>query len=191
MAKGDVRAHVVSTAAGLLAEQGPSGASLGDVLKAAGVSRGSTYHHFPDGKRELYAAALDVADEEAVARWEKVRGADPVEVTRHFFEVWREQLAGSAVRRGCAVLAVAVSGDDPDNVEYAGTVFTRWRLLLTSLLSDGGMDRGAAAAWATSVLAAAEGAVALARAEGSLDSFDVVAAQFAELTPQLGVPGES
>ena len=54
MAKGEVRARMVAGAVRLLAEHGPPGASFGDVLAATGSARGSTYHHFPGGKKEMY-----------------------------------------------------------------------------------------------------------------------------------------
>ena len=52
MARGEVRARMVGATVRLLAENGPPGASLRDVLESAQAPRGSTYHHFPGGKRE-------------------------------------------------------------------------------------------------------------------------------------------
>ena len=74
MVKGEVRARMVATAARLLAEQGPTGASFGDVLKTSGAARGSTYHHFPQGKREMYDAALDLASQHVYSVLDQVRG---------------------------------------------------------------------------------------------------------------------
>src|ERR1700750_1646735 len=115
---------MVATAARLLAERGPSGASFGDVLKASGAPRGSTYHHFPDGKREMYAGALDLASGRALASLDGVRVRPAADVVHEFFTMWRGLLTGTDLRLGCAVLAVAVAGEDPGSIAHAGQIFT-------------------------------------------------------------------
>ncbi len=177
MAKGEIRTRMVAGAVRLLAEHGPSGASFGDVLELTGASRGSTYHHFPGGKRELYLAALDLASDRALETLEPVRGEPADVVVERFFAMWRSLLTGTELRAGCAVLAVAVAGDQPDAVEHAGEIFARWRVHLAQLLVDGGLAEEKAKALAALTIASAEGAVALARAEQDLAPFELVARQ--------------
>src|SRR5690349_10278588 len=110
MAKGEVRARMISTAMRLLAEKGPPGASFGDVLRASGASRGSIYHHFPEGRREMYAAALDLASQRAFEAIDDARGQPAKVVVERFFDMWRTQLTRTDLSVGCAVLAVAVAG---------------------------------------------------------------------------------
>lgn len=186
MAKGEVRERMISGAVRLLAEHGPAGASFGDVLEATGAPRGSTYHHFPGGKRELYVAALDLASDRARDALEEVRGQPAVAVVSRFFAMWRTLLTATDLRAGCAVLAVAVGGDDDAAVEHAGAVFTAWRQHLESLLRDGGLTAKRATALAALTISSAEGAVALARAERSLEPFDLVAQQVTELAVGSG-----
>ncbi|MDT5299116.1 MAG: TetR/AcrR family transcriptional regulator, lmrAB and yxaGH operons repressor [Mycobacterium sp.] len=181
MAKGEARERMVSTAARLLAEKGPTGASFGDVLRTSGTSRGSTYHHFPQGKREMYAAALDLASQRAFDALEDARGDSAVAIVEKFFVMWRTLLSRSDLKVGCAVLAVAVAGEDQDNVDHAGQIFTTWRAHLASLFLDAGLTRARAESLAATTLASAEGAVAIARAEHSISSFDLVATQVTEL----------
>ena len=177
MAKGEVRERMVAGAVRLLAEKGPPGASFGDVLEHTGASRGSTYHHFPGGKRELYRAALDLASDRAVHALEPVRGRRPDVVVKQFFAMWRSLLTATELRAGCAVLAVAVAGEEPESVEHAGEIFRTWRAHLESLFVDGGLSRAKARALAALTMAAAEGAVAVARAEQDLEPFELVARQ--------------
>ena len=120
MAKGEVRARMVAGAVRLLAEHGPPGASFGDVLEATGASRGSTYHHFPGGKKEMYTAALDLASDRALTTIEDVRGQPARVVVERFVEMWRTLLTATDLRLGCAVLAVAVAGEDEQVVDHAG-----------------------------------------------------------------------
>jgi AcrR family transcriptional regulator len=181
MVKGEKRARLVITAARLLAEKGPSGTSFGDVLRAAGGARGSTYHHFPHGKRELYDAALDLASDRAYAALEDARGQSAEAIVVTFFGMWRLLLTRTDLRLGCAVLAVAVSGDDERNVDHAGEIFTAWRGHLASLFADAGLTGPQATSLAAVAIASAEGAVAIARAERSMETFELVAKHVTEL----------
>jgi AcrR family transcriptional regulator len=177
VAKGEVRDRMVAGAVRLLAEKGPPGASFGDVLDHTGSSRGSTYHHFPGGKREMYRAALDLANDRALLALEPARGKGPDEVVKQFFAMWRSLLTGTELRSGCAVLAVAVAGEDPETVEHAGEIFRSWRAHLESMFVDGGLTRAKARALAALTITSAEGAVAIARAEQDLEPFELVARQ--------------
>ena len=183
MAKGEVRARMVAGAVRLLAEHGPPGASFGDVLEATGASRGSTYHHFPGGKKEMYAAALDLASDRALTTLEEVRGQPARVVVERFVEMWRTLLIETDLRLGCAVLAVAVAGEDEQVVDHAGSIFRAWRERLASLLIDGGCPAAQAPALAALTIAAMEGAVAMARAEGDLAPFELTAGRLLDAVP--------
>jgi AcrR family transcriptional regulator len=52
------RDRLVDVATRLFTEQGYDGTSIEAVLREAGISRGSLYHHFP-GKDALFGAALE------------------------------------------------------------------------------------------------------------------------------------
>jgi AcrR family transcriptional regulator len=183
MAKGEARDRMVSTATRLLAEKGPPGASVGDVLATSGASRGSTYHHFPGGKRELYVAALDLASDRAYAALEEARGKSGQVILEQFFAMWRTLLTRTDLRLGCAVLAVAVAGEDPATVDHAGEIFRSWRAHLESLMIDADIEPARARTLAAVAITAAEGAVAIARAEHDLAVFELVAAEVISLAP--------
>src|SRR5437879_5270460 len=95
-------------------EQGFADASIAEVVRRAGSSVGSLYHHF-GGKSELFIAlwqehqaAHDEAASEAVAQARKAGQTDP---TALFSVGARAFLTGSWVRRDLALLFV--SGDGP------------------------------------------------------------------------------
>ena len=177
MTKGEMRTRMVAGTVRLLAEHGPPGASIGDVLAATGAPRGSTYHHFPGGKKELYAAALDLASDRALAYLEQTRGQPARVVVERFVEMWRSLLTATELRLGCAVLAAAVAGEDDGVLDHAGGIFRSWRDHLATLLREGGCPTETAAALAALTIASMEGAVAIARAEKDLAAFDLVAEQ--------------
>ena len=184
MATGEVRARMVAGAARLLAEHGPPGASIGDVLQATGSPRGSTYHHFPGGRNELYAAALELASDRALTTIEGVRGQPAGAVVERFVEMWRTLLTTTDLRLGCAVLAVAVAGED-EQVDHAGDIFRLWRERLASLLVDGGCPPARAPGLAALTIATMEGAVAMARAEADLAPFELAARQLLDVVPTV------
>jgi TetR/AcrR family transcriptional repressor of lmrAB and yxaGH operons len=128
------------------------------VLELTGAPRGSIYHHFPDGKDQLVAAAVDLAGARAIEYMEAARGSSAIEVTKRFLHVWRELLTRSDF-----------------TVTHAAVVFRNWRSHLAELLQLGGLSRREAQSFAVLLIAATEGAVVLARAEQSIEPFTLVA----------------
>ena len=153
-------------AARLLASRGVRGASFAEVLALTGAPRGSTYHHFPGGKDELVLAALDVAAAQGREAMEPTRGKPAPDVVRAFAEMWQDLLERSELRSGCAVLAVAVDNKSERVREHAGAIFATWTDHLAELLIVGGVESDAAHPFATLMIAATEGAVAMSRAQG-------------------------
>jgi hypothetical protein len=80
----------------------------------------------------------------------------------------------SRLTAGCAVVAVTVAANDDDLLDHAGTIFRTWTELLTGLCQAGGVDTKSARSLAVTVIAATEGAVALCRAERSMEPFEDV-----------------
>ncbi len=173
---GDVRDRMVEEAMALLARRGLQATSFSEVLSASGAPRGSLYHHFPGGKDQLVAAAVDRAGARLTDAMEPVAGA-PVEVVVERFAIWRAVLARSQCGAGCAVLAVTVATDSAELLSHATAVFRAWRERLTDLLREGGLSSGQARALAMVLIASVEGAVVLSRADQSLEPFEAVAQQ--------------
>jgi TetR/AcrR family transcriptional repressor of lmrAB and yxaGH operons len=164
----------------LLAQRGLQATSFAEVLELTSAPRGSVYHYFPEGKDQLVSAAVDRAGAQAMSALDGKQGASPEELTTLFLGLWRELLVRSALGAGCAVLAVTVATDSPDLLRHVGAVFRSWRAQLAEMFEQGGLSAQEAARFAATLVAASEGAVVLSRAEQSLESFDLVAAQLLE-----------
>jgi TetR/AcrR family transcriptional regulator, lmrAB and yxaGH operons repressor len=54
----DSRASMIRSAAALFGSRGLCATSFADVLADSGAPRGSIYHHFPGGKRQLAEDAI-------------------------------------------------------------------------------------------------------------------------------------
>jgi TetR/AcrR family transcriptional repressor of lmrAB and yxaGH operons len=181
----DTRARMVAGAARLLAQRGLQETSFSEVLELTGAPRGSIYHHFPLGKDQLVASAVDLAGAHAIALIDRSAGFSPEEVASHFLGIWRDVLVRSNFNAGCSVLAVTIATDSSDLLEHAATVFRTWRLRLAELLSDGGLEREDAARFSAILIAGCEGGVVLSRAEQSLEPFELVAEQLMSQVRQL------
>ena len=181
VAVGDKRTQLVAGAVRLLATRGLEGTSFAEVRGVAGGSRGSTYHHFPGGKDELIEAALQLAANRAYDALESARGSAPAAVMDQFVDMWRQLLARSDQRAGCAVLAVTVATESETLRTQAGEIFTQWREHLARLFAAGGIDEKHANSLAAMAISAMEGAVVLTRAERSMESFELVAEQLRAL----------
>jgi TetR/AcrR family transcriptional repressor of lmrAB and yxaGH operons len=176
MARG-VRQRMVASAVDLLARRGLQATSFSEVLQHSGAPRGSVYHHFPEGKDQMIGAALEAAGDRAIELLDMKSGAPAEEIATWFLHIWREVLIRGRFEAGCAVLAVTVAADSPELLDQAARVFRTWRRRLTELLELGGLKASDAARFAATLVASSEGAVVLARAEQSLEPFDLVAEQ--------------
>lgn len=183
----DTRRRMLDSTADLLGRNGTAGTTVDAVLAHSGAPRGSVYHHFPDGRRQLVVEAVRASG----ARVDSVIDAavtdgDPELVLRQLVTFWRTMLVASDYRAGCPVVAVAVGGADqvPGAADAVAQVFADWRARLVTLLAPG-RPPAQARRLANLLVAAVEGALVLSRAERSTRPLDDVVA---ELTPLLKDP---
>jgi len=186
---GDTRARMIAATARLLAIRGLEGASLAEILATAEAPRGSMYHHFPGGKDQLVAEAVELAGRRSLEHMAGIDGQPPEAVAGRFLGGWRELLVRTDCRAGCAVMAVTVATGSPDVLLQARIVFRSWIERLTELFIAGGLPAATAADLSTELLAVTEGAVAISRAQRDLAPFDVIARQ--QLDRIRGLPTAS
>ena len=86
------------------------------------------------------------------------------------------------------MLAVTVADRVAQLREHAARIFRTWRSRLAELLEQAGLEPSDAASFAATLIASCEGAVALSRAEQSLEPFDLVADQLMRQVRVLARP---
>lgn len=59
----DTKSLIINISTGLFQQKGYIGVGLNEILKACNLSKGSLYHHFPNGKEELLIACLQSLNE--------------------------------------------------------------------------------------------------------------------------------
>jgi TetR/AcrR family transcriptional repressor of lmrAB and yxaGH operons len=171
---------MVVGAAKVIAAGGVDAMSLRDLAVQAGVPLGSTYHHFPDGKAQLVDEAVRLVGAQVTALIDEAPTQGTDAVLRVFADRWRHVLESSGYTAGCAVVAAAFA-TDPRHHDVAREVFADWHRALTEALRASGVPAKRAGRLARTVVAATEGAVALARASRTSEPLDEVVTELKAL----------
>jgi TetR/AcrR family transcriptional repressor of lmrAB and yxaGH operons len=182
----DTRETMVRCAATLIGTRGVAGASFTDVLAESGAPRGSIYHYFPDGKRQLTEEAVRWTSEQ-ILRYLATGPVDsPQAVLGHFVDLWRRAVVASGGAIGCAVAGVAIdTGTDEPLMTTVRDAFRSWIDALAQHLRTAGLDEARSLSVASLSVAAMEGALILCRAERNVAPLEEIAK---ELDRLLGPP---
>lgn len=159
---------------------GVAGTGIAGIVDRSGITRRSIYVNFPGGKAELVAAATRSAgDELAAILRDNLSEPDPVAA---FAKIWAEHLVETNFEGGCAIVAAATSRDEaPEAADAAAEVFEDWVQLIASRLTEEGIKPQVAQSLSTTIVAAMEGAVVMARAAQSTTPLDLVSQHISEL----------
>lgn len=168
------RDRLISATGRLLRRQGYAATGLNEVMAEAGAPKGSMYFHFPGGKEELAAAAVDRFAERTTAKMTDLLARRPVaEAVAGFFDSYIEYFERTDFRDGCVVATVALDEASTHErlAEAANTALTTWVDLLTDALESEGRSRDDAHDLATLVIATLEGAIVMAKGKRSVEPF--------------------
>ena len=170
---------MVVSAAALLGARGAGGTSLADVLERSKAPRGSIYHHFPAGKRELIQDAMRWTTEQVLTYQRGCTARTPADVLEHFVDFFRQSMISSRCESGCPVAGVIIDTyASEDLLKRTGrSSFRSWVSLLAKQLEEVGTPPRRAQTLGLMTLASVEGALILCRAEGSVRPLDMVAEQ--------------
>src|SRR5437870_12968285 len=102
------RASMVRSAASLIRSRGVNATSFSDVLADSEAPRGSIYHHFPDGKRQLAEDAIGWTSDQVLGHLRSCRARTPADLLACFIDLWRQSVLASRGSTGCAVAGVAI-----------------------------------------------------------------------------------
>ena len=146
----DGRDRLLNGARKLLAEKGYAGMELRDVAVSGKAPRGSIYHHFPGGKKQLAVEAAELAETLAT-----------------FGEMFRRRVKDKPERLGCPCAAAALARpEDPALAAAATAAFESWEAPIAAALREEGVAAADAANFAGLVVSTIEGALVRARAAG-------------------------
>jgi AcrR family transcriptional regulator len=161
---------MVLSAALLIRERGARATSIDDVLRHSGAPRGSVYHHFPGGREELLREATRFAGAVVTQRLGSFDA---------FLDGFRTALLEADFKPGCPVMAVAI--EDGGVQDEAGAVFRDWTAALTATFTADGIPAERAESLAVLAISAAEGALAMCRAQRDIGPLDRVRTELHDL----------
>ncbi|GAB2559618.1 TetR/AcrR family transcriptional regulator [Nocardia heshunensis] len=182
-ARNATRAKMLLGGVELLQRRGAAGVTIDAILSRTGAPRGSVYHHFPRGRRQILAESLDLAGDTIAAIIEQALRDGPIAGIDRFGEFWKALLEASDFTAGCPVVAVAVGGSDDDRElgPKVAAIVERWRASMLAALVAAGVSEKRAAPLVNFGLAATEGAVVLCRTDRSTQPLDDVMNEFKRL----------
>ena len=169
----DTRERLVRSTSRLLRTQGYTATGLNQVMAEADAPKGSMYFHFPGGKVQLAAAAVDLFAERSTSRMRRyVAEHDTVrDAVSAIFDAYVEHLERTGYTEGCAVATVALDAASAHEqlADATGRALHAWTDVLAEALEAEGRPPAEAHALATLVIAAIEGTVVMAKGEQSTE----------------------
>jgi TetR/AcrR family transcriptional regulator, lmrAB and yxaGH operons repressor len=183
--KQDSREQMIEGALALLAQQGLQSTSFSEVLKLTKAPRGSIYHHFPGGKDELVGEALKLLEKRTIKSIQALDSTDPERIVEGFLGLWRYLLTTYNFSTGCSAVAVTVATNSPELLKRSESIFESWQKILSKKFIKAGLAPKQSAGFATTLIAASEGAVVMARAAKSMEPFERVSTHLLAQSKQL------
>lgn len=177
------RGRMIEAAITLMRRSGLSGAGINEIVRESGAPKGSVYHFFPQGKRQIVSEALAVHSQRVLAVIETslASARTPGGRIRALFRTFGRRLEQGEYRASCAAGTVCLDlEDDLEAVRQTiESAFDSWAALIGSHLEFA--DARRARSFAGLVLAAIEGAYIRGRAERSSRPFHEAGEWLAEL----------
>jgi TetR/AcrR family transcriptional repressor of lmrAB and yxaGH operons len=162
---------------------GFSGFGINEILHASGAPKGSLYHYFPQGKRQIVSEALQLYAKQVLGAFDEAmsKAATPKDKVKRLFQVTTQRLEESGFTQSCA--GGAVSLDLDPELEAVRLAVNQYFESTMAMLARhfGFADPRRARSFAGLLLTAIEGGYIRGRAERSSRAFKEAAAWLAEL----------
>jgi TetR/AcrR family transcriptional repressor of nem operon len=123
----------------LLLRDGFGGASVGQICRQAGISKGGFFHHYKTKEDAIIAVARDFVIElgQRFKTLPRTRGQDPGRRVLHYIDFTIEACEHSTLAGGCliGVLSASLPGDSATRVRaLCREAFTAWIVAFETLL---------------------------------------------------------
>ncbi|MDP6633425.1 MAG: TetR/AcrR family transcriptional regulator [Phycisphaerae bacterium] len=137
----ETRRRLLEVAFEVIRRKGFQAAGLGEILTAAGLTKGALYHHFRDKIHLGYAVIEEIVGEIIDERWiaPLPAGGDPLTVIPQAMRTAAEAMDDRDIELGCPLgnLSAEMSALDEGFAQRIDAIYEKWRNFLTELLSAG------------------------------------------------------
>jgi TetR/AcrR family transcriptional repressor of lmrAB and yxaGH operons len=181
------RHRVIAATIVLMRRSGYAGIGINQILAEGGAPKGSLYHFFPQGKRQIAREALEIYAHEALQTYRQALTAPgtPGQKVKRLLKLPASRLAASDYGSSCPAGTVALDLD-ADLESIRGTVEDFFARMIEQIATHLGLsDRRRARSFAGLLLTTIEGAYIRGRAEHSTAAFDEAALWLAELADRI------
>jgi TetR/AcrR family transcriptional regulator, transcriptional repressor for nem operon len=172
MKKGETtKLDIIQRAAPIFNQQGYSGASIADIMRATGLQKGGIYNHF-ETKEQLAIESFRYAVQVSYQRYtDALKGHQTAESQLFaFIKTFQRVLDDPPIPGGCPLLNTAVESDDafPELRRQASQEMQRWHRWIARIIRNG-INRGEirseveAKAVATVIISCLEGGLTLSK----------------------------
>jgi TetR/AcrR family transcriptional regulator, lmrAB and yxaGH operons repressor len=183
--KSSSKGRMLEATVALLELQGYHATGLNQITQESSTPKGSLYFHFPGGKEQLVAEAIQLAGQAVREKVEKALDSNSSlgEAIKAFILVIACELEDSDFRRGCPVATVAMEASAVHSKLRIACeeVYASWFELVKKRLLASGMSEEAAESWTTLIWSAIEGSLLLSRNSRSTKPLETVAVQISFL----------
>ncbi|MEC2056013.1 TetR/AcrR family transcriptional regulator [Peribacillus psychrosaccharolyticus] len=174
----DTKELIINTSLTLFHQKGYLGVGLNEILKVCSISKGSLYHHFPNGKEELLIACLHSLNETITTDMEEIFSNHPS--TQTATQAMIEKLAMQFDRDGTITgytfsSIVSEMGSLSEPVRNAcALTFTKIQGIYASKLESDGFSKETAESMALMLTASIEGGIMLCLTKKTSDPLTII-----------------
>lgn len=162
---------MLSAAVDLFSERGYEGVGIAELLARSSAPRGSLYFHFPGGKEQIGVEVVSRVGAETAARFRDLHesGVDLNTFIERVFKTTAKACKDRDFIASCPMAAIATGfgESNPKLGEAVGDAFTSWEREIAAAAEARGMNASNAAAFASAMLVAIEGAFVASKAQRS------------------------
>lgn len=181
----DTKLQIIETSTPLFQQKGYKGVGVTEIIKSCNISKGSFYHHFPNGKEELLIACLKSIDETITTHMMDIFKQYPTtqEATQAMIDILVndfEQEGRIVVSTFTSLVSEMGTLSEPVRAVCADLYLKMQNIYLTKLEADG-FPKENANSIALMMIASIEGAIMLCLTQKSSNPLKVISHELPKL----------
>ncbi|NYE08289.1 TetR/AcrR family transcriptional repressor of lmrAB and yxaGH operons [Bacillus niacini] len=181
----DTKLQIIDISIPLFQQKGYKGVGVTEIIKACNVSKGSFYHHFPNGKEELLIACLQSISEVITTHIQDIFKQSPTtkEATKAMIDILVSNFEQEGTISGSTITSiVSEMGSLTDPVrDVCSDLYLKMQTIYVSKLESDGFSKEKANSIAVMMNASIEGAIILCLTQKSSNPLKIISHVLSDL----------